>query len=110
MKKKFYLLFSEVKPEALFSGLSESSRSSYKSAWAVWGRFCFGRGISVWLTPGTPGWDEPLLDFWIWTSEILGRKSSTLEGRFAAIRFMHLVNGNLDFTLQAHRSKALING
>ena len=110
MKTKFGVLFTDTKLEALFSGLSSSSRTECKSAWIGWGRFCFVRGIPVWLHPGTPGRGEPLLGFLIWTSKVLGRKASTLKGRFADIRFMHLANGNLDFTVQAYRAKALIKG
>ena len=75
-----------------------------------WGRFCFVRGISIWFAPGTPGWDEPLRDCLIWTSKVLGRKSSTLKGRFAAIRFVRLVSGDVDFTVEAHRGNATIKG
>ena len=74
------------------------------------GRFCFVRGISVWPAPVSPDWDGPLLDFLIWTSKVIGRKSSTLKGRCAAIRFAHLVNGHLDCTLHAHSANALIKG
>ena len=96
--------------EALFSGLGDSAWASYRNSWLPWGKFCFVRGISIWLTPGEHGWDEPLLDFLIWTRKVMGRKSSTLMTRFAAIRFAHITNGNLDFTSQAHRVKAIIKG
>lgn len=72
--------------------------------------FCFVRRISVRLTPGEPGWGEPLLDFLIWGIEVLGRQESTSEVRFASIRLMHLANGNVDFSSQAHRAKAMITG
>ena len=65
LKGRFKVLFDQVKLEALFSGLSDSARVSYQSSWHAWGRFCFVRGISVWLVPGVAGWDEPLLDFLI---------------------------------------------
>ena len=42
--------------------------------------------------------------------EVYGRKGSTPRSRFAAIRFVHLACGNLDFSLQDHRSNALIKG
>ena len=74
------------------------------------GRFCSVRGISAWLTPGAPGWGEPSLDYLIWTSKVRGRKAPTLKGRFAAIRCVRLVSGNLDFAVHAHRAKALIKG
>ena len=105
----FTLLFSEIKLEDLLSGLADSTRS-YRTDWLGRGWFSFVRGISVWLEPGTPGWDEPPLDFLIRTIEIIGRKSSTLKSRFAAVRFMRFVNGNVDFSTQAHRTKALIKG
>ena len=107
-KDKFTLLFPDIKLVALLSGLDDIARSPYKTSGLGWGRICFVRGISVWLVPGMPGWGEPLLDFLICTSKALGVKSSTLEIRFAALRFTHLVNGNVDFSTQAHRSKALI--
>ena len=93
VKKKFDVLFSDVKLEALFTGIVDSARTSYKSAWAGLVRFCFVRGISAWPIPGTPEWDEPLSHYLIWTRGILGRKASTLKGRFAAIRFTRLVDG-----------------
>ena len=110
MKGRFHTVFDKAKLEALFSGLADSTRISYQSSWLAWERFCFVRNISTWLAPGHPGWDEPLLDFLIWTSKILGKRSSTLKTRFAAIRFMRLINGNVDFTLQAHRAKAMMKG
>ena len=99
-----------MKLEALFSGLADSERVSYQSSWMAWGRFCFVRGSPIWLAPGEPGWGEPLLDFLIWPSKVLGRRSSTLKTRFSAIRFMRLINGNVDFPLQAHRAKAMMKG
>ena len=110
MKTQFQTVFSQAKLEALVSGLSDSTRVSYQSSWMAWGRFCFVRNISVWLLPGEPGWGEPLLDFLIWTSKVLGEISSTLKTRFSAIRFMHLINGNIDFSPQAHRAKAMMRG
>lgn len=74
------------------------------------GRFCFVRGISIWLTTGAHCWGEPLLDFLIWTGKVLGMRSPTLKTRFADIRFMRLVYGNVDFTLHAHRAKAMMKG
>ena len=110
LKTKLQRAFAKVKLEALLSGLADSARVSYQSSRMAWGRFCFVRGIPICLTPGEPGWDEPLLDFLIWTIKVTGRRSSTLKTRFAAIRFTHLVNGNLDFPLQAHRAKAVMKG
>ena len=54
------------------------------------------------------GWDEPLLDFLIWTSKIPGWEDSDAEGSFAAIRFTRIVDANVDFSTQAHRAKATI--
>ena len=59
---------------------------------------------------GGPGWGEPLLDFLIWPTIEIGKKSSALKGRCAAIRFMHLANGDVDFSLQSHRAKDTIRG
>ena len=109
-KGRFHTVFDKAKLEALFSGLADSARVSYQSSWLAWGRFCFVRGISMWLTPGDPGWGEPLLDFLIWTSKVLGRRSPTLKTRSASIRFMRLIDGNVDFSLQSHRAKAMMNG
>ena len=110
MKGKFTLLFSDAKLEALLPGLVDSAKSSYKSDRLGWGRFCFVRGVPIWLEPGKPGWGEPLLDFFRWASKVPGRKESALKGRFAAIRLMHLIEGNVGFSTQAHRVKALIKG
>ena len=110
IKAKFDPLFSEVNLRALCSGVDDSSMASYKAAWAGRGRCCFVRGISVWLTPGDPGWDEPLLHFPIWASKVLGRKSPKLKGRFAAIRHMRPINGGVDFSLQSHRAREMVKG
>ena len=110
MKGRFHTVFDKAKLESLLSGLADSARISYQSSWLAWELFCFVRSISTWLVPGEPGWGEPLLDFLIWTSKVLGKRSSTLKTRFSAIRFMHLVNGNVDFPLQAHRAKAMMKG
>ena len=103
-------VFTKLKLEALLSGLADSTRASYQNSWLSWERFCFVRGISIWLIPGEPGWGEPLLDFLIWTIKVISRRSSTLKTRFSAIRFMHLVNGNVDFPIQSHRAKAMMKG
>lgn len=89
----------EVGLESLLPGLDATTRLAYKSSWAEWGRFFYVRGISVWLSPGEPGWGEPLLDFLSWPRRVLGRRAPTLEGGFATTRFMRLVNGIIDFSL-----------
>lgn len=48
--------------------------------------------------------------FPIWAIKALCRMSSELTTRFAAIRFMRLVSGNVDFSLHAHRAKATTKG
>ena len=107
---KFTLPFSDIMLESVLSGLADSTRAPYKTAWLGLGRFCFVRGISVLLFPGTPGRGEPLLGFLIWTCKVLGMKYSTSKSIFAAVRFTHLINGDVDFSTHAHRTKALING
>ena len=110
MTRKFDLAFSQSKLEAIFSGLAASTRVSYQSSRLYCGRFCFVRGSPIWLRPGEPGWGEPLLGFLIWTIKVFGRSSSTLKTRFAAIRLTHLVNGNVDFPLQAQRANDMMKG
>ena len=39
MKRKFAILFKDVKLEALLSGMDDSARATYKMAWSGWGRF-----------------------------------------------------------------------
>ena len=111
LKERFRALFKEAKLEAFLSGLADSTRSSYKSSWVDCGRLCFPRHIPVWLTPRIQGWDEPLLGFFlIWTRNVLGIKASTLKNRLSAIRFTHLIDENVYFSLQPHRGKATIKG
>ena len=110
MGDKFALLFHEVKVDSLLSGLSESTRTSYKAARIGCGRFCFVRRISVCLATGEQGRGDQLLDSSIWTTRVLGKKASALKGHPAAIRFTHLANGDLDFSLQSHRANAMIKG
>ena len=54
------------------------------------------------------GW--ALLDFLICTSKAPGRKASALKSRLSEIRFAHLINGNVDFSLHPHRDKSTIKG
>ena len=84
IKNKSQCVFPKLKLDALFSGLADSARVSYQNSWLAWGRFCFVRGISIWLAPGGPGRDEPLLEFLIWTSKVLGEVA-----RFENSVFIH---------------------
>ena len=62
------------------------------------------------IEPGAPGRGEPPLDFLMWTSNIMGRKGPTLMGRFEAIPFMHLIDGNIEVSLQTHRDRYMVSG
>ena len=110
LKRKFPILITDVLRGVWFSGLADSVRATYKMARSERGSFCFVRNTSVRLEPGAPGRDGPILDYFVWAIEVLGRKESTLRARFSAIRFMRLINGDVDFPPHAHMDNAPIKG
>ena len=110
LENQFQLVFTHAKLEELFRIGGFRASKLPKLMDGTGGGFFFVRGISIWLAPRVPGWDEPVLDFSRWASKILGLRSSTLKTRFAAIRLMHLISGNVDFSIQAHRAKAMTKG
>ena len=59
--------------------------------WVARREFCSGMDFSPDLNPPTPGWGEPLLDFYTLARKIAGAEYSGPRTRYAAIRFVHLV-------------------
>ena len=109
LKDRRARLFNEVKLGALSSGLPDAARAAYKSSWLALRGFFFVRFSPICLSPGPHGWDGALL-FLNCASGIFGMQSSALRGRFSAIRFTHLIDGDVDLSLQSHSAKSTING
>ena len=95
------------KIDILMSTVAESTRSKYKGGWAAWREFCEGLEVSPKLDPTVPDWGSRLLDCFAWEHKIMGVGYSGLVTRYAAIRFVHLVEG-CDFGKAAFRVKSFL--
>ena len=93
---------------ALLEGLAASTRETYLRAWKQWLMFAKGHGVSPWLDPTQEGWDEPIMDFFMWEIKMMGMAISTVTGKYAAIKFFHTMAGRPDLETSSHRIRALI--
>ena len=93
---------------ALLSGMSKGTFQSYLCGWRHWVQYCSLRGLEPWITVGSPGWGEAILDFIMFERSVLGLKPSPTAGKVSAIRYFHAIHGRPDFTASGVRCKLLM--
>ena len=100
------------KTKFFLDNLAVSTRTGYWSAWNQWNEFAEQRGRSPWIQYRNDDdeWGGNFLEFLLFHSEVMKRKSSTSGTKVAAVRYFHLINGKGDFTAMGLRVKTLVNG
>ena len=55
-------------------------------------------------------WDGDFLEFLLCHLNVMNRKASTLRAKVEAVRFLHIVSGEMDFAAGGNRIRTLLKG
>ena len=102
------VVYGSGKVDDLLSGVAESTRSAYQTAWTHWAHFTASHSEGVWIEEHKPKWDGRLIDWILFEARILGNQVGTIRSKISAIRYWNILSGYPDFAKWSGRYKQVL--